>query len=89
MYGELQKDYEALCALYPHIEFVHGWRESLYDSIRPDESNLLVRDDQMCEASDSKQLTRLFTQSLHYRNLSIIYLVQNVYDKEKARAPCC
>ena len=86
VYGEWQEDYEALRALYPHIEFVHSWRESLYDSIRPDESNVLVLDDQMCEASDSKQLARLFTKGLHHRNLRIIYQVQNVYDKERARA---
>ena len=84
VYGEWPEDYEALRALYPHIEFVHGWRESLYDSIRFDESNLLVLDDQMREASDSKQLARLFTKGLRYRNLSIIYLVQNVYDKGKS-----
>ena len=84
VYGELQEDYEALRALYPHIEFLHKWRESLYDSIRPDESNLLVLDDQMCEASDSKQLARLFTKGSHHRNLSIIYLVQNVYDKGRS-----
>ena len=59
-------------------------RESLYDSIRQDESNLLVLDDLMCEASDSKQLARLFTKGSHHRNLSIIYLVQNVYDKGRS-----
>ena len=48
VYGEWQGDNNALRALYPHIEFVNGWRESLYDSIRLDESNLLVLDDQMC-----------------------------------------
>ena len=42
VFGEWQEDYEALRALYPHIEFVHGWRESLYDSICRDEANLLV-----------------------------------------------
>ena len=84
VYGEWQEDYEALRALYPHIEFVHGWREQLYDTIRADETNLLVLDDQMCDASDSKQLARLFTQGSHHRNLTVIYLVQNVYDKGKS-----
>ena len=67
-----------------HIEFVHGWREYLYDTIRADETNLLVLDDQMCEASDSKDLARLFTKGSHHRNLTVIYLVQNVYDKGKS-----
>ena len=38
----------------------------------------------MCEASDSKQLARLFSKGVQHRNLSIIYLVQNVYDKGKS-----
>ena len=84
VYGEWQEDYEAVRALYPHIEFVHGWREQLYDTIRADETNLLVLDDQMCEASDSKTLARMFTKGSHHRNLTIIYLVQNVYDKGKS-----
>ena len=46
VYGEWKEDYSALRALCPpHIEFVSGWRESLYDSIRADEANLLVLDD--------------------------------------------
>ena len=81
VYGEWQEDNEPLRALYPHIEFVHGWRENPYDSICPDESYLLVLDDQMCESSELKQLAQLFTKGSHHRNLSIIYLVQNVNDK--------
>ena len=84
LYGEWQDDYEALRVLYSHIEFVHGWREHLYDTIRADETNLLVLDDQMCETSDSKDLARLFTKGSHHRNLTVIYLVQNVYDKGKS-----
>ena len=47
VYGEWQEDYEALRALYPHIEFVHKWRDQLYDTIRADETIQLVFDDQM------------------------------------------
>ena len=73
-YGEWQDDYEAIQSIYPHIEFINGWREELYNTIRADETNLLVLDDQMCEASDSKQLTRLFTRGSHHRNLIVIDL---------------
>ena len=45
---------------------------------------MLVLDDQMCDASDSKQLARLFTQGSHHRNLTVIYFGQNVYDKGKS-----
>lgn len=84
VYREWQEDYVALRAIYPHIEFVHGWREQIYDSIHAEETNLLVLDDLMCEASDSKELARLFTSGSHHRNLTVIYLVQNVYDKGKS-----
>ena len=84
VYGEWQDDYEAIRSIYPHIEFIHGWREVLYNTIRADETNLLVLDNQMCEASDSKQLTRLLTRGSHHRNLAVIYLVQNVYEKGRS-----
>ena len=76
--GEWQKDYEEIRSIYSHIEFIHGWPEELYNTIQADEANLLVLDDQMCEASDSKHLSRLLTRGSHHCSLTMIYLVQNV-----------
>jgi Ni2+-binding GTPase involved in maturation of urease and hydrogenase len=45
VYAEWQPDYDTLKELYPHIEFVQGFSEELYDSIKPTERNLLVLDD--------------------------------------------
>ena len=45
VFSEWQPDYEQARALYPHIEFVRGWFDELYESQRQDERNLLIRDD--------------------------------------------
>ena len=37
VFSEWQPDYEQARALYPHSEFVQGWTDELYDSLRPDE----------------------------------------------------
>ena len=67
------------------MEFVVGWREDLYTSIRPDDRNLLTLDDQMDEARDSKTLSKLFTKGSHQRNFTVIYLVQNVFTQSKSQ----
>ena len=72
-------------AIFPQVEFVEGWREDLYASIRPDERNLLILDVQMDEAVNSKTLAKLFTKGSHHRNLTVIYLVQYVFNQSKSQ----
>ena len=60
-------------------------RENIYAKIRPDDRNLLILDDQMDEAVDSKTLSKLFTKGSHHRNLTVIYLVQNVFNQSKSQ----
>ena len=38
----------------------------------------------MSKLGDSKLLSRLFTEGSHHRNLSVIYIVQNLFDKGKS-----
>jgi len=59
---------------------VQGWQDDIYDRIKPNERNLLIVDDQMDEAGSSKTLTKLFTKGSHHRNLTILYLLQNMYN---------
>ena len=72
-------------ATFPHVEFVEGWSEDLYASIIPEDRNLLILDDQMDEAGDSKTLSKLFTKGSHHRNLTVIYQVQNVFNQSKSQ----
>ena len=83
MFSEWQPDYKQARAFNPHIEFVRGWSDELYESLRQDEKNLLIIDAQMAEAGDSKTLSNLFTEGAHHLNLTVLYLGQNVYNKTK------
>jgi len=85
VYSEWQSDYDRVRETFPHTEFIEGWQEDIYESIKPDEHNLLILDDQMNEAGDSKTLAKLFTKGSHHRNLTIIYLVQNVFNQAKSQ----
>jgi hypothetical protein len=80
VYSEWQKDYKEAASIYPHIEFLKGWREDIYEQINPKERNLLLVDDQMDEAGSSKTLSKLFTKGVHHRNLTLLYLLQNMYN---------
>ena len=69
----------------PHIEFVKGSptaleQDSYFDVSKP---NLIVFDDQMIDASKDKRIVNLFTRGSHHRNLSVIYIVQNLFHQGK------
>jgi len=85
VYGEWQDDYEEAHTLYPHIEFVKDWNEGISESIKKDEKNLIIIDDQMVNAGKSDGLSDLFTKGAHHKNLTVIYLVQNIFNKSKSQ----
>ena len=49
--------------------------------INPSQNNVLIIDDLMDEAGDDKSVTDLFTKGSHHMNISIIYIVQNIFPK--------
>ena len=67
----------------PSIEFIQGLPEDMYESFQPEQNNLLIIDNLMSEAGDDKRLTDLFTKGSHHSNLSIIYILQNIFPKGK------
>ena len=69
----------------PHIEFVKGIPKALEQDSYFDvnKRNLIVFDDQMIDASKDKRIVNLFTRSSHNRNLSVIYIVQNLFHQGK------
>ena len=69
----------------PHIEFVKGIPKALeQDSyFNVNTRNLIVFDDQMIDASKDKRIVNLFTRGSHHRNLSVIYIVQNLFHQGK------
>ena len=45
---------------------------------------MLIRDDQMTEVGNNNNLEKYFVQGSHHRNLTIIFIVQNLFQKGKA-----
>ena len=84
-YSRWQSTYTEMLHTIPGIEFVKGIpshieRDDYFDVHM---NNLIVIDDQMSTASNNKQVINLFTQGSHHRNLSVIYLVQNLFHQGK------
>jgi GTPase SAR1 family protein len=74
-YGEWQQMYESMNGVNFHegLPDVEEWR--------PDKRRLVILDDLMAETDD--RVTKLFTRGSHHRNLSVIYIVQNLFGKNK------
>ena len=69
---------------YLGIEFEKGWCDEIIDSLSPEQRNILVLDDQMGVASSSTSVADPFTKGSQHRNLTVIYLMQNVYNQGKS-----
>ncbi|GFY43798.1 uncharacterized protein TNIN_225411 [Trichonephila inaurata madagascariensis] len=69
--------YQALYREMRGIEFYEG----LPPDINSLSNALIVIDDLMSELSGDSKLTKLFTKGSHHRNLSVIFVVQNVFYK--------
>lgn len=95
VYGEWQSAYDELRRIASEsgtrLEFIQNpdaeQMTDLYESFTTATRNLLILDDQMANAQVSRRsqgggsLTKLFAQGSHHRNLSIIYIVQNVFNQ--------
>ena len=84
LYSEWQQEYDNLLESLPEITFQRGFPDQLMDLFVPSQNNLLILDDQMSKAGDTKELADLFTKGSHHRNLTIIYIGQNHFDKSKS-----
>ena len=69
----------------PHIEFVKGIPTGLEQDPYFDvnKRNLIVFDDKMIDASKDKRIVNFFNRGSHHRNLSVIYIVQNLFYQGK------
>ena len=74
-YGEWQPMYETM----PEVQFVEGLPDVKQRDAK--KKTLVILDDLMTETD--KSVSNLFTKGSHHRNLSVIHLVQNVFDKNK------
>ena len=74
-YGEWQSAYENLDIPNLHLE------EGLPTSLDASKRNIVVLDDLMAETDE--RVTNPFTKKSHHCNTSVIYLVQNLFPKNK------
>ena len=77
-YGVYQKRFEAL----PHINFIHGLPDS-FEQFGGPNHNLVVIDDLQDDVANSKTVEQLFTRESHHRNLSVVYINQNLFYQGK------
>jgi hypothetical protein len=82
-YGVLQDNFKEITG---NIEFIHGISAMLEDEnfFDSNENNLLVIDDLMDEIADSRRASALFTRGIHHKNVTVIFLYQNLYKQGKA-----
>ena len=68
-----------------HIEFAKGIPTALEQDLYFDvnKRNLIVFDDQLIDPSKDKRIVNLFTRGSLHRNLSLIYIVQNLFHQGK------
>ena len=69
----------------PEIEFNKGIPDDIdnTDYLDVSQRNLIVLDDLMAQSGKDKRISDLFTKGSHHRNLSIIYIVQNIFHQGK------
>lgn len=72
-------EYQQLFARYPRVEFRRGLPN--IDDFDGNEALLLIIDDLMQETDES--IANLFTKGSHHRNISVVFLVQNMFHKNK------
>lgn len=77
-YGEWQRTYFDL-QKYNNVSFAEGIPKE--QDINPRLRNLVIMDDLLAETDN--RVTKLFTKGSHHRNTSVIYISQNIFDKNK------
>lgn len=65
------------------IKFVHGIPDDLDKQFDGKYPTVVIIDDLMTELHSDKRLTRLFTVGSHHRNLSVIFIIQNLFHQGK------
>ena len=77
-YGVYQNKFESM----PNVTFIQGLPESFQQFAGPNH-NLVIIDDLQDEVSSSKPVEQLFTRDSHHKNISVIYINQNLFYQGK------
>jgi hypothetical protein len=71
--------YQPLYGTVDGVEFVQGLPD--FDALDPAEKHLIIINDQMDDVD--QRVTNLFTKYSHHRNLSVMLIVQNLFNINK------
>lgn len=82
-YGVYQNAYTEMLSEIPGIDFIEGFPSNFESLIDPNVRNLLVVDDLMAECTKDAKMTSLFTRGSHHKNLSICFIVQNLFHQNR------
>ena len=84
-YGIHQALYDQMERELSFIEFHHGLpsEQQLIELSDQSHCNLVVLDDLMESVTSSGEMESLFVKGVHHRNLTVVYLNQNLYCKGK------
>ena len=82
-YGIYQPTYDEMQRTIPNLTFIEGVPSDLESMINPCIRNLVVLNDLMQEHSNNERISSLFTKGCHHRNLSVIFLLQNIFHCRK------
>lgn len=80
-YGIYQPAYDEILKSLPNNNFIKGVSSDLESMLDPSIRNIVVLDDLMQELSNDQQITSLFTKGCHHRNLSVIFIIQNIFHR--------
>ena len=81
-YGEWQGQFEKM----KDVQFIKGATAVLDDDdfFKSGEHTLLILDDLGHELSSHKKASKLFVQGIHRKNVSVVFITQNLYKQGKA-----
>ena len=65
------------------IENYEYFDKNLFESLDSKQNNCIILDDFMHRASNDVQISELFTKRSHHQNVTIIFLLQNLFPKSK------
>jgi len=79
-YGQFQPMYLELRRAIPNLELHEGLPQNLESEwLTQPARKLIILNDMMAASECNKRVTRLFTQGSHHQNLSVMFLVQNLF----------
>ena len=80
-YGQFQENYKKDISVNVNVEYREGLVDENYlKKIKPD---IVVVDDLMKEVGGKEEMSALFTKVSHHLNISVIFIVQNLFHKGK------